>query len=206
MTGSNGTTTYQFLRDNETVISLSNSTYVHQNIQTSDTGNYTCTATINGVVSLKSNGFEKAVVGKCLTLIYMPCSNKLSNIHRLFSLHIFQLFHRHERMQPFMSTKWSDNLLYIKIVEMLIVPSTLFPFIPHLPTFYSQIDLRLQLWQLMIAAQQTGMPYFWLAQQTQLVSLAMSLDLVIQYWTLLQVTHMQLIVQQLTATMETTHA
>ena len=105
VTGSNGTTTYQFLRDNETVISLSNSTYVHQNIQTSDTGNYTCTATINGVVSLKSNGFEKAVVGKCLTLVYMPCSNKLSNIHRLFSLHIFQLFKRHERMQPFMLTK-----------------------------------------------------------------------------------------------------
>ena len=63
-TGSNGTITYQFLRDNDTVISQSNGTYVHQNIQTSDTGNYTCTATINGVVSLKSNGFAKTVVGE----------------------------------------------------------------------------------------------------------------------------------------------
>ena len=71
MTGSNGTTTYQFLRDNETVISLSNSTYVHQNIQTSDTGNYTCTATINGVVSLKSNAFEKTVVGEFMMLLYL---------------------------------------------------------------------------------------------------------------------------------------
>lgn len=64
VTSSNGTITYQFLRDNDTVISQSNGTYVHQNIQTSDTGNYTCTVTINGVVSLNSNAFGKIVVGK----------------------------------------------------------------------------------------------------------------------------------------------
>ena len=64
VTSSNGTITYQFLRDDDTIISQSNGTYVHQNIQTSDTGNYTCTVTINGVVSLNSNAFGKIVVGK----------------------------------------------------------------------------------------------------------------------------------------------
>ena len=63
-TGSNGTTSYQFLRDTNTIISQSNGTYVHQNIQTSDTGNYTCTVTINGVVSLTSREITKTVVGK----------------------------------------------------------------------------------------------------------------------------------------------
>ena len=71
VTGSIGTITYQFLRGNNTVVSQSNGTYVHQNIQTSDTGNYTCTATINGVVSLKSNAFEKTVVGEFMMLLYL---------------------------------------------------------------------------------------------------------------------------------------
>ena len=73
-TGSNGTTSYQFLRDTNTIISQSNGTYVHQNIQTSDTGNYTCTVTINGVVSLTSREITKTVVGK----YFINCDRNIS--------------------------------------------------------------------------------------------------------------------------------
>ena len=73
-TDSNGTITYQFLRDDDTIISQSNGTYVHQNIQTSDTGNYTCTVTINGVVSLTSREITKTVVGK----YFINCDRNIS--------------------------------------------------------------------------------------------------------------------------------
>ena len=63
LTASHGTTTYQFLKDDTEQANQSTSTY-SVTAATTDTGSWTCTATISTVVSSASTATTITVVGK----------------------------------------------------------------------------------------------------------------------------------------------
>ena len=65
-----GSITYNFLKDGNAVTSQSSSIYTMGSITTSQSGTYTCTATISSVASAASIGHTTTIVGQFIIVYY----------------------------------------------------------------------------------------------------------------------------------------
>ena len=76
-TSTGGSVTYDFMRDGNVVTSQPSGTYTMGSIATSESGTYTCTATISTVTSVVSSGHSTTVVGESIVyddLLYYLCN------------------------------------------------------------------------------------------------------------------------------------